>query len=66
MMQHGPLRKMNAAVWFARTSEIKRMGPYPDQVAASAALIGLDGHPVDGAYVWPEYVQKKKSPRRTG
>lgn len=49
-------------VWFARARGIKRMGPYKDQMEASAALIAVDGHPVDGAYVWPELEGRKRTP----
>lgn len=41
-------------VWYARASLIKRMGPYPTQLAAWQALRGKDGDPVREAVVWPE------------
>lgn len=46
--------KPSPVEWFARANGIKRMGPYPTQIAAWRALFGLDGVPVPGATVWPE------------
>jgi hypothetical protein len=44
-------------VWFARTTDIARMGPYPTQVAAAAALMAVHHGPhCRGRYgeCWPQ------------
>ena len=53
-------RMARPVTWWARGSGVARMGPYHSQVEASAALMGTDGHHVDGAFVWPEYVEESK------
>jgi hypothetical protein len=43
-----------AVHWFARCAGIKRTGPFDSQLEATAAIKGLDGEPIEGAFVWPE------------
>ncbi len=45
--------------WFARGGGVKRMGPFASQVQAAQAIMGLDGEPVEGAFVWPELTREK-------
>ncbi len=45
--------------WFARGGGVKRIGPFVSQVKAVQAVMGLDGEPVDGAFVWPEETREK-------
>lgn len=50
----GTEREAPKTQWFARAGDIKRMGPFASHVEAARAVIGLDGAPVEGAFVWPE------------
>ena len=45
--------------WFARGGGVRRMGPFASQVKAAQAIMGLDGDPVEGAFVWPESTREK-------
>lgn len=61
--------KVKPTVWFARGGDIGRMGPYKSYEEASFALMGVDGFPVEGAFVWAEpkgYKPKRTSKPRTG
>ncbi len=42
--------------WWARTVDIVRIGPFSSQAKASKAILGLDGNPILGAFVWPEKI----------
>lgn len=44
--------KANKIFWYARARDIKYMGPFTTQLDAFRATIGLDGLPVEGAFVW--------------
>ncbi len=46
-------------IWYARTDEILRMGPYRTMLKACAAVMGADGYPVKGSYVWCEESPKE-------
>jgi len=41
-------------VWYARGSNIAKMGPYSSQVKAWASLMKPNGLPIEGATVWCE------------
>lgn len=46
--------------WYARGGGIARTGPYPSAERAARAIMGRDGLPVDGAFVWAERTPKKQ------
>jgi hypothetical protein len=46
--------------WFARGGEAAVMGPFRNQALASAALITVDGYPIEGSFVWPETAAQTK------
>lgn len=41
-------------VWYVACQHIRKMGPYPTQLAAAKAAMGHDGIPVKGFTCWPE------------
>lgn len=47
---------MSKTVWFAASKEIFKMGPYKTQLEAWKMMMGLDGRPVEGTWVWCEEV----------
>ena len=50
----GLMDEVEGIQWFAKGGQIAKMGPYETQELAAAALITVDGLPIEGAYVWPE------------
>ena len=47
---------MRAKRWFAKGGHIERSGPYETDVEAAKYVIGTNGCPVEGAFIWPELV----------
>lgn len=47
--------------WYASVPNIVRMGPYPSQVAAWAAIVSVHtGAPIEGGRVWCERAKKEE------
>jgi hypothetical protein len=46
------MKKRPKIYWYARTNEIKCMGPYKSEIEAWNSLRGFDGFPVKDAVVW--------------
>lgn len=44
-------------VWFARGGNIAHAGPFATQEKAVNIVLGENGFPVSGAFVWPVTVQ---------
>lgn len=51
--------------WFARGGHIAKMGPYNSYEEAAKKLITIEGFPIEGAFVWPESVDKNGSKIQT-
>lgn len=47
-------KRQKPKVWFVRTTDIARMGPFASMTEAARAAYGRDGYPVQGAFVWSD------------
>jgi len=52
--------------WYARGGDIAKMGPFRTQEEASRALMTTEGHPIEGAFVWPVEVKDGSEARDSG
>jgi hypothetical protein len=51
--------KTTITEWYARGGGIAKSGPHASQAMAAAAIMGVNGFPVEDAFIWPVEVERE-------